>query len=342
MFSKIRANLSKFSFIGQQKELGRIRKIGELIIKEGDTDKNMYFIVSGCVEVFRTLPNNNRISLGSVGQGEIVGEMAMFENAPRSASVRVTKANTRILTIDGETLLRNIQDDPFLAIMILRKMSERLRNKNNEIVQHILLFNQLIKAHLVASKGLITLTSNPDTNNFLCPSSMQILVAKLANKLREWGKFSEELTDDFIDNLIIAGTLRDIGNESIPKEILEKRSHLTSEEWRIVKCHVSEGAKALTKAAEQVEEKRFLNLAAEISEFHHEHYDGTGYHGLQWQEIPLSARIISVVDVYNALTTERPYREKLSSEEAIQLINSESGTHFDPIIVQAFLAVMAE
>lgn len=325
----------------QQKLLGKLYEAGEIIIKENEEESNMFVVQTGEVEVFKMGKDQKEIFLATMKEGDIFGEMSMFDDAPRSASVRAARGGTRILTLTKKTLLRRIQDDPFLFLFIIKNMSKRIRRMDNELIQHIFLFDQLTKEHLAAAKGLGSLArvcQDSDAGRSL--ERMKTLTIEIARKLQEWNKFPEELDDFFILNLGLASTLHDVGKESISNEILNKKGRLTNDEWKTIRNHVTVGAKILMKASEQIEGASFLNLAAEISEFHHEHFDGTGYHGLKWETIPLSARIISIVDVYTSLISDRSYREKYSPQDAIELIIKESGNHFDPEITKAFLAVI--
>ncbi|WP_353687103.1 HD domain-containing phosphohydrolase [Thermodesulfovibrio sp. 3462-1] len=128
--------------------------------------------------------------------------------------------------------------------------------------------------------------------------------------------------------------LHDIGKLGIPDNILLKPGPLSSEEWEIMKKHPEYGYNMLSRV-------EYLLPALEILLYHHEKWDGSGYpRGLKGKEIPLSARIFAVVDVWDALTNERPYRPAWSKERALQYIVSQSGIHFDPEVVKIFLEIM--
>ena len=127
--------------------------------------------------------------------------------------------------------------------------------------------------------------------------------------------------------------LHDVGKIAVPDSILLKPEQLTDAEQRIMRNHPSAGYDILKKIG-------FLSEAAEIVYAHHEHYDGSGYpRGLKGKDIPLGARLFAVVDVYDALTSARPYHIPLSHEEALTMIRKESNRHFDPEAVKAFLAI---
>nr|WP_320010489.1 HD domain-containing phosphohydrolase [uncultured Desulfobulbus sp.] len=146
------------------------------------------------------------------------------------------------------------------------------------------------------------------------------------------------ITDTFIEDLCISSMLHDIGKIGIPDSILLKPARLTREEFTVIKQHCELGSNALASAERDSESLSFLRLGQEITRCHHERWDGTGYpSGLKGEKIPLAARIVSLVDVYDALTSTRPYKEAFSHEESCRIILSESGHLFDPVIVAAFL-----
>jgi HD-GYP domain-containing protein (c-di-GMP phosphodiesterase class II) len=143
------------------------------------------------------------------------------------------------------------------------------------------------------------------------------------------------LSSEQVRNIRIAGLLHDIGKITINEGILNKPGRLTEEEFNKVKRHALNGATIMLSEAEALQQ-----LAA-IVRYHHEHFDGTGYpDGIAGERIPLEARIMSVVDVFDAMTHERAYRKALSREETIAEIERGAGTQFDPQVVTAFLALL--
>lgn len=129
--------------------------------------------------------------------------------------------------------------------------------------------------------------------------------------------------------------LHDIGKVGISERILAKRGPLTAKEWAEMRTHPLVGAQIVNPI-------RFLGDAVDVIRFHHERFDGAGYpHGLRGEQIPLVARIFSVVDAFDAITSERPYRSASPTEQALEEIVRSSGSHFDPEVVEAFL-ILAE
>lgn len=130
--------------------------------------------------------------------------------------------------------------------------------------------------------------------------------------------------------------LHDIGKIGIPDQLLLKPGKLSEEEWTVMKTHPAIGADILDAVP-------FLSHASDVARSHHERFDGTGYpNGLRGEEIPIGGRIFAIVDVFDALTTDRPYHQKLSFRDARAQIRSGAGGHFDPAVVEAFLAVSVE
>ncbi|MFA5164359.1 MAG: HD domain-containing phosphohydrolase [Candidatus Omnitrophota bacterium] len=136
-----------------------------------------------------------------------------------------------------------------------------------------------------------------------------------------------------IDYLRYASPLHDVGKLIIPDSILKKKGGLTPEEREIVKKHAEIGAEVFEGS-----NLNLLKIAMMISLTHHERWDGTGYpQGLKGSDIPIFGRIVALADVFDALTSKRPYKRAFGFEEAMDIIKAESGTHFDPAIVKAFL-----
>lgn len=162
--------------------------------------------------------------------------------------------------------------------------------------------------------------------------------AMLARKLRSAGKYTDVLTDEYINILTIAAPLHDIGKIKIPDAILNKPGRLTDEEFDVIKTHTTLGGEMLEEAANNLGETEYLKMAKDIATCHHEWFDGgrRGYPaGIAGAEIPLSARIMAVADVLDALLSKRPYKEGYSLDQAFEIMLEEKGTHFDPDVIEA-------
>ncbi|MBN1959286.1 MAG: response regulator [Desulfuromonadales bacterium] len=142
----------------------------------------------------------------------------------------------------------------------------------------------------------------------------------------------------FIENIFLTSPLHDIGKVGIPDSILLKPERLTDEERRKMSEHCRIGYNTLHDALEKYPHTDYLQMGAEIALYHHEKFDGSGYpEHLKGHDIPLAARIVALADVYDALTSKRTYKEPYSHETARELICADVGSHFDPLVVSAFL-----
>ncbi len=164
-----------------------------------------------------------------------------------------------------------------------------------------------------------------------------------AEALRTDGKHTDVLTNAWIRDLELSSALHDIGKVGIPDSILLKPGKLTPEEWTIMKSHAVIGATTIDSVIREFGPTRFLVMGRDIAGGHHEKWDGSGYpvgaHGVQ---IPLAARILALVDVYDALTSARPYKKAWTHADAIEWIAGRAGSHFDPELTASFVAREAE
>ena len=182
-------------------------------------------------------------------------------------------------------------------------------------------------------------TRDADTGNHL--RRTQRYVRALAWKLSTNPRFSAFLTPSNVGLLFRSVPLHDIGKVGIPDRILLKPGKLTPEEFEIMKTHTTLGRNAIARAEDELgEDVAFLTLAKEIAYSHQEKWDGSGYpQGLKGEQIPISARLMALADVYDALISRRVYKEPLPHAQAVRIIEQISGRHFDPDVVQAFVAI---
>ncbi len=152
------------------------------------------------------------------------------------------------------------------------------------------------------------------------------------------GSYKDQLTNDFVRDLIRAAPLHDVGKVGIPDDILNKPAQLSEVEFEAMKRHTIIGAQAIRHAIMKIHDNSFLKILQDIAFTHHERWDGSGYPlGLREESIPLAGRIMAIPDVYDALVSTRPYKEPFSHEKALSIIKKNIGTHFDPLIGNAFL-----
>ena len=168
---------------------------------------------------------------------------------------------------------------------------------------------------------------------------VSIIVELIADKLKRNPRYSHYLSDFYIKDIKAASALHDIGKIGVPDKILQKNGKLTTEEFSEVKKHTTYGAKLIIDAQLKTN-SNFYDLAIDLAKHHHEKWDGTGYpDNLKGEDIPLSARIMSIADVYDALVSKRSYKRAYSEREAFAIIVSESGRQFDPEIVSCFMKI---
>lgn len=160
----------------------------------------------------------------------------------------------------------------------------------------------------------------------------------IMEEMKKENIYADQLTDEFIRNVKNAAPLHDIGKISVSDTILNKPDKLTDEEFVIMKTHTTLGSEIIERVIDMVPDTGYLAEAKRLSEYHHEKWNGKGYpHGISGEEIPLSARIMAVADVFDALVSRRSYKEPFTFEKAMDIIRKDAGVHFDPLVAQAFI-----
>lgn len=187
--------------------------------------------------------------------------------------------------------------------------------------------------------SLVKLSEYRDTDAGSHVERIREFAKMLAQELSIHKKFKDLVTDAYIEDIFQASILHDIGKAGIPDSVLLKPGKLTIEEFEIIKEHSRMGGDAIREIKAKSKGPSFLTQAMDIAYYHHERWDGKGYpKGLIGEDIPLSARIVALSDVYDALTSKRIYKEAFTHDQAIKIIVSERGKQFDPDIVDAFMA----
>ena len=168
---------------------------------------------------------------------------------------------------------------------------------------------------------------------------MKIIVEGLQKK----GYYAEKITPKFMADVVRSAPLHDIGKISISDNILNKPGKLTDEEYEIMKTHTTEGRKIMEKAIDTVEGENYLKEARNMAAYHHERWDGKGYpEGIHGEVIPLSARIMAVADVFDALTSKRIYKPPFPLDKAVSMLQEGAGTQFDAKCVEVFIEALPE
>ena len=188
--------------------------------------------------------------------------------------------------------------------------------------------------------GFATLVENRDDNTGGHIHRTTAYVRLLAEELKKRGFYKEQLTKDYIENLILAAPMHDIGKIAIPDSILQKPGNLTYEEFEIMKTHTQRGGKIIQDTFGHLEDDIYERIAYEVATHHHEKWNGKGYpDGLAGSEIPLCARIMAIADVFDAVSAKRCYRDALPLDECFHIIEEGSGQDFDPVITDVFLDI---
>lgn len=193
--------------------------------------------------------------------------------------------------------------------------------------------------HHIAIFALAKLAESRDPETGLHLDRIREYCLLLGNCLLKRPGYDKRLSVRDLEMIYYTSPLHDIGKVGVPDAILRKPGALDHDEFEIMKTHSIIGGKTLGQALAQYPGALFLKTARDIAFWHHERYDGTGYpHGLAGEDIPLCARIVALADVYDALTSKRPYKKAFPHEEARRFIVDQRGRHFDPDLVDAFLA----
>lgn len=197
--------------------------------------------------------------------------------------------------------------------------------------------NLIIQDVTIRALAHLAETRDPETGNHLLRTQSYIQI--LALQLQNHPRFQHFLTANNIQNMVKSAPLHDIGKVGIPDNILLKPGKLNADEWEVMKTHSYLGFRAIELAEQDAERPlEFLNIAKDISRYHHEKWDGSGYpDGLQGDAIPISARLMALADIFDALVSERAYKPAFPIEKVIETISQGRDSFFDPDIVDAFL-----
>ena len=226
-----------------------------------------------------------------------------------------------------------------------KAMADFLRDQAAFLRAEVARQTQMVRAvqdATVLAMASLAETRDSDTGNHI--RRTQFYVRALALKLRDHPRFQGFLTEDMIDLLFKTAPLHDIGKVGIPDRILLKPGRFTPEEFEIMKTHTTLGRNAIEHAEAALSVPvEFLTVAKQIAYGHQEKWDGSGYpEGVGGDDIPIPARLMAVADVYDALISRRVYKDGMPHEKAVGIIREGAGTHFDPDIVEAFLAIEGE
>jgi len=214
-----------------------------------------------------------------------------------------------------------------------RELEQRVRSQVKEITS----------AQLAAIFAMSKLAESRDTETGAHLERMREYCRALAQQLSKLEKYRKLLDAEFVDAIYAASPLHDIGKVGIPDQILLKSGKLNLAEWEVMKTHATIGGNTLRAVDAQHPGNLLIRMGIDIAEGHHEKWDGSGYpNALRGESIPIAARILALADVYDALTSQRCYKKAFAHSDALHIIRQGAGSHFDPEVVQAFLAIEAE
>ncbi len=233
------------------------------------------------------------------------------------------------------SLMRDKDGIPIGFRGIARDVTARLKAEK----ERQKLENKLHNARAATILGLAKLAEYRDKGTGAHLERIREYAKIIAQEMAELPAYKGYVTEKYIGDIYQSSILHDIGKVGIQDSVLLKPGKLNPEEFNIIKRHTVLGGDALAEIESQTEGRSFLILGKEIAYYHHEKWDGTGYpEGLKGEEIPLSARVVAIADVYDALTTKRFYKEAFTHEKSREIIIGLKGSHFDPDVVDAFIA----
>ena len=193
-----------------------------------------------------------------------------------------------------------------------------------------------IQEHIISGMASLIESRDTDTGEHVSRTSKYVKI--IAEEARKNDIYTDIITDRFIFLLYTLAPMHDVGKILVSDQILKQPRKLTPEEYEIMKTHARDGGMVVKKVLEGITDKEYIDFACDIATYHHEWWNGKGYpSGLKEEEIPLSARIMAIADVFDALISKRCYKEAIPIDESFDIIESQSGTHFDPQLVEIFL-----
>lgn len=237
------------------------------------------------------------------------------------------------------------------CIIYCVRLTSGLERYKNELEDEVERKNETLRIHnekIISIQnntiiGMANLIENRDGDTGGHIKRTSIYVEMLAKAAQKIGYCDKILTDAYIELLVKAAPMHDIGKIAVPDSILQKPAKLTDAEFEIIKTHAAEGGRIVREVLGEIEEKEYVDIAVEVAAGHHERWDGSGYpKGLSGSDIPISARIMAIADVFDALVSKRCYKQAMTPERAFMVIKDGSGTHFDPTLVDLFIDMRNE
>ena len=265
---------------------------------------------------------------------------AMIEDEIKRAEDKMQEANalSRVLTFTSIVIIVvALLICTYVCIRITYDLDRYKINLEKEVLEK----NEKIiriQDNVIISMANLIESRDGETGEHVKRTS--VYVGMIAKAAREKGYYLDILTDEYIERLVKVAPLHDVGKIVVPDYILMKSGKLTEEEFEKIRKHAPEGSRVIKEFFVNLDDKEYVKMASDVAGYHHEKWDGSGYtEKLSGEDIPLSARIMAIADVFDALVSKRRYKDAFSYEQAFSIIQEESGSHFDPKLTEAFLSV---
>jgi len=302
----------------------------EIIIKQNDEADCFFIMIEGIAEVYKEQKKGFHF-INKLEPKEIFGEMALIDEGPRTATIKA-RNKVKVAVFSRLAFHQFLAWSADAGLKILRIINRRLYDAEKQASREIILLQD------TTIFAMAKLAEGRDPNIGFHLERIREYALLIATKYRDQTDRNLYIDDEFLDMLYKSAPLHDIGKVGIPDNILLKPGRLDDAEWAIMKTHTIIGADTLQKArTKAASEGSFLDMAISIALSHHERWDGLGYpQGLKGEEIPLSARIVKLADVYDSLLNDNVYRKAYSNKEARKIILHDEPKHFDPSLLEVF------
>lgn len=272
---------------------------------------------------------------------QILKKTPLYMGIPVIFLTASTSAETEI---EGFTLgIVDYITKPFVPAVMRKRiethimLAEYERSLEKKVEQKIAEMERMYDTIATSFAGLVE-SRDGVTGGHLKNTS--IYFSAFISYLKTLPEYRKELTSAVVKKAIRSAPLHDVGKIAIKDSVLQKPNSLSKEEFFQMKFHAVVGGEIFDFLEERIPDREFAHIAGQMAKYHHEKYDGSGYpYGISGEDIPLVARVMSLVDVYDALTSRRPYKEPFSHEKALALIAQGSGTQFDPKLVEHFMNI---
>ncbi len=304
---------------------------GDAIVREGDLTTEIYVMLHGRARAFCADADGIAIVYNTFGVGDYFGEMSFIDGEPRSATVAAVWP-TRVLAVRREGLETIMRTHPDTSLRMMRRLSAKLRKATRQIEDLAALIGAgtLRNVHLDTIRRLATAAEYKDR---ITGDHIDRIGAYSARIATACGLGARE-----VEQIRLASPMHDIGKIGIPEEILAKPGPLTEEEFEIIKTHTTIGGRILANPGSDL-----LECARQIALYHHERHDGHGYpRGAAGDAIPFPARIVGIADIYDALTSARPYKAAYPPGTAVEMIRKGRGRQFAPDLIDGFVDVAGD